>query len=466
MIHPFHDRTRELDALLDHWSSGRAELLVVYGRRRIGKTYLLRRFSGTRPAVYYTAARLPETQQLREIGVLFGDHLDDDLLRENGFRDWDQLLRLLGRLEDRILLVLDEYPYLVESSPGLSSRLQRAWDERLLKTEHMIVLCGSSVGMMKRETMDAAAPLHGRRTGHLKLEPMAAPDAAAFVPRWGEDDVVRAYAAFGGVPHYLAMLDDSESLADNIERTMIRLGAPLRDEVEFLLRQELNEPRVYFGVLAAIAAGRRKMSEIVNTTGMPHGSISKYLAVLQHLGIVEREVPVTEARPEKSKKGLYRIVDPFVRLWMRHLLPIRGLLEAGREVEACGLVLEGLERSAPEVYEEICRGLVRSGALDRVTGRRWARAGRWWDRTHEIDVLAFTPDDETILVGEAKWSSRAVGVDILDRLISSADNLPGDLPERPRHLVLFSRSGFTDAVLSRAESDPTLTLVRGLDAVD
>ena len=454
----FHNRNAELAALRRHWRSDRAELLVVYGRRRIGKTFLLSHFSEDVPSIYYPAARLPEAQQLRELGQLFGAHRGDEILQENGFRDWDQLVRLMGSLDERVLIVLDEYPYLVESSPGLSSRLQRAWDHQLRSSRIMLVLCGSSMAMMEAETLAARAPLHGRRTGQLQVKAMGARESAAFLPGWSADDVVRAYTVFGGVPHYLAQLDPEKSFESNLFETMVQLGAPLRDEVEFLLRQELHEPRIYLGILAAIAAGKRKLSEIVNATGISTGSISKYLAVLQRLGMVEREVPITEPRPEKSKKGLYRITDQFTYFWLRHLHPIRGLLDSGREAEAHETLMNGVDLTAPATYEDICRDLVAGGALDETTGTRWAHVGRWWDRQAEIDVVALDPDRTRLLVGEVKWSTRPVGTDILDHLEQTTTRLPKHIQPLPRHHVLFSRSGFTQSLtnLSRTRSDLTL----------
>ena len=458
----FHNRRRELQLLESRWVSGRAELIVVSGRRRIGKTYLLRRFSETVPAVYYPAARLPEAQQLRELGDLFGRFLQDELLRENGFASWDQLLRLLARLPDRVLVVLDEYPYLVESNPGLSSLVQRAWDQELSRSDVMLVLCGSSVAMMEQETLDATAPLHGRRTGHLRLDPMTVAEAAEFLPGWCDDDLVRAYAVFGGVPHYLAQMDPVASLESNVLELVLRMGAPLRDEVDFLLRQELSQARVYLGILASIAAGRRKMAELANATGLPATTVSRYLGTLQRLGLVEREVPVTEARPEKSKRGLYRILDPFIEFWLRHVLPHRGLLEAGREQEALSSIMASFERSVPATYEEICRSIVRRGLLDEVTGHRWARVGRWWSRLAEIDLLGFSADSEHLLVGEANWSARAVGAEFLEHLQASVQQLPKDLSQQSIQWALFSRSGFTDHVRRAAVSRDDLTLITGL----
>lgn len=461
----FIDRTRELALLDDRWRSKQAELVVLYGRRRIGKTHLLRHFSESVRSVYHAAARLPEAQQLREIGALVGDTLGDDLLRENGFASWEQLFRILAQVEERLVLVLDEYPYLVEGSPGLSSQLQRAWDQSLARSRLMLVLCGSSIGMMEQEILAGSAPLFGRRTAQLRLTALTAADAAGFVPEWGDSDVVQAFTVLGGVPHYLAMLDPAKSLASNLRRILIGLGAPLRDEVEFLLRQELTEPRVYLGVLTAIASGSRKLSEIANATGVVSTSLTRYLAVLQQLGLVEREVPVTETRPEKSKKGLFRILDPFLAFWLRHVLPHRALLESGREHEAVNAVMAAIDLAAPATYEEICRDLVRRGLLDDATGRCWTRVGRWWDRTGEIDLLGFASEGEEILVGEAKWSVRPVGVDVVAHLEKVAGELPGDLAARPRHLVLFSRSGFTAAVRTAADRRGDLHLVEGLRLV-
>jgi len=460
----FIDREQELGFLRSAWGRPEPQLLVLYGRRRVGKTALLQRFTREVPAVHYVATRLPERQQLTEIGQALGRAVEDPVLASTGFQSWEQLFLWIEHAPRRVAIVLDEYPYLVEANRALSSLWQRAWDARLGKSNAFIILCGSSVAMMEEETLNVRSPLYGRRTGQLRLAPLAFEDAAGFVPGYGFDDQVRAFAVAGGVPYYLRLLDSRVPLMETIRRSVLETGAPLREEVEFLLRQELREPRIYFAILAAIAAGKRKLSEILNSASLAPATAGKYLAVLQHLGLVSREVPVTEDRPEKSKRGLYRIEDQFVRFWFRFVLPQRGLLETGRITAVQDLIRKEMDHFASDTYEAICRDTVRSGRLDGITGVSWKTVGRWWTRNAEIDVVSFAEGRSAVLVGEAKWSSRLVGTNVLATLESTASALPVP-PDVPKIHVLFSRSGFTKALHKIAANRRDLFLIHGLEAI-
>ena len=461
MKNKFINRRSELDFLDRSWSARQPQLVVLYGRRRVGKTALLRRFAEGRPAFHYMATRLPEVQQLRELGQGLGLLVDDPLLADSGFQSWDQVFTWISRQKRRVAFMIDEFPYLVEANPALPSLLQRAWDQDLGDSTTFMVLCGSSVAMMEREVLSERAPLYGRRTGQLRLAPLLFRDACEFFPGYNFDDRVRTWSVLGGVPYYLQLFDDRRNLRVNIRTAILDTGAPLQEEVEFLLRQELREPRVYFGILAAIAAGKRKLGEILNATGLPGPTIAKYLSVLQGLGLVLREVPATELRPEKSKKGLYAIADPFARFWFRFVLPQRALLETGRADEAARRVDSELDAFAASAYEDICRQEVNHGLLDDAAGRRWERAGRWWTRNAEIDLLAFSGDGASVLFGEAKWSRRPIGTNILRDLeeASSLADLPSSITQR--EYALFSRSGFTEAMRREAGDRPDVILVHG-----
>jgi len=247
----------------------------------------------------------------------------------------------------------------------------------------------------------------------------------------------------------------------NISQRVLDQAAPLRDEVEFLLRQELREPRVYFGILSAIAAGKRKLSEIINATGLTSSTISKYLSVLQGLGFIEREVPATEKMPHKSKRGLYRITDPFVRFWFRFVFPQHAMLELGRIDEVLPSIEKELDLFVSQTYEEICRRGVALGLLDSPDGSSWTRVGRWWSRQAEVDLVAQSRDGKTVLFGEIKWSRRPVGTNILTALENAAAYVPLTEVSKQKY-VLFSRSGFTDALLRIARARDDLLLVEGL----
>lgn len=457
----FVDRDAELAMLEASWHAPPAQLLVVLGRRRIGKTALLREFARSHPSiVHFVATRLPEPQQLAELGEAIGATIGDPILAENGFRDWKQVVSVLESGRSRVALVIDEFPYLVDANPALPSLLQRAWDDTLAHGRAWIGLCGSSVAMMERETLDARAPLFGRRTWHLRLQPLPFDAVPAFVPGWTFEQCVETFAVFGGVPQYLQLLDPAEPLVANLDRLVAAPAAPLRDEVEFLLRQELVDTRVYFGVLSAIAAGHHKFGEIVNATHLPAGHVTKYLGVLQALGFVRRDVPATEAKPEKSKRGLYRIADPFVRFWFRHVRRHWSRLETGQRAAVVRDIQADLANLAQGAYGDLCR--------DGVARRTWpgfapwVRTGRWWNATIEIDVVGLD-EEGAVLAGEAKWSRRPIGTNVL-RDLEDAVARAGIATAAPRTVfALCSRSGFTPGLRRLARERDDVVLVDRLE---
>ena len=458
----FIGRAPELGFLNQAYKAPSAQLVILYGRRRVGKTALLREFARSKPALYYMATRLPEAQQLRELGEIAGIFFHDPLLAENGFRDWRQVLAYLARRPEPFLFLLDEFPYLVEANPALASLWQKGWDEGLSASRAKVVLSGSSVAMMERETLAHGSPLYGRRTGQLKLEPFPFREARKFFPRYGLEDQIRAFAILGGIPYYLSRFDDGVPLLENVRDQIFSRGAVLREEVEFLLREELQEPRVYFAILQALAQGKRKSSEIAGATGLVHGTLSKYLSVLQNLALVTREVPATETAPEKSKRGLYAVADPFVRFWFRFVLSQRNLLEMDQTAKASQAVGKALDDFTASIYEEICRDEANRGLLGDATGIRWSGARRWWDRTREVDVLAFSEDRRRVLLGECKWSKKAVGTNVLEELEAAFSATGLSAKDQKPVFVLFSRSGFTTQLLGVAKARQDVVLVRGL----
>ena len=358
--------------------------------------------------------------------------------------------------EQPLVVVLDEFPYLCISHKALPSILQRLWDERGRHSKVCMVLCGSYVSFMEREVLAHKSPLYGRRTGQLLLEPLAFSSLREFFPRYGAIERVRVHAVLGGVPAYLVQFSDAASLESNIETAVLGPTAPLREEVRFILTEELRDPKQYSSVLDAISFGRTRLNEIVQHTTLDRGPISKYLAVLQELRLVEREVPVTEPAPHKSRKGIYRISDPFFRFWFRFVNSHRSeLADRGARHVLTTHVVPNLDRFVGQAFEQTCREIVRDLVQAGRLRIAYDRLGRHWDREMEVDLVAMR-EGSPVLVGECKWSRKPVGEDILAQLRQKAARLSGSGPAPM--LALFSRSGFTPAV-SRQERERELLLV-------
>ncbi len=429
----FVDREEELSVLEDAYSSGRPELVIVYGRRRMGKTYLLARFARGRRWVYLVVNYAERRAALEDLARQLSYQVELPYTpRVESFTD---LYRVLGGLGVR-LVVIDEFQRL--HGTGGVTELQSSWDGFLGGRGLMLVLSGSSVGMMERIGLSQESPLYGRATRILRVGPMWYRAARMFTPRYGEEDRVRVYAVFGGVPGYLARLDDSLELRENLYRLVFGPGAPLREEPLMLLSMELREPSRYMRILEAIAGGATRLGEIAGKAGVPASELGKYLGVLEReLGLVERRYPLGEEG--RRGRARYYLADPFTRFWFSQVFPRWNMLERGLHRRALEEAWGEIDLYASHAFEEVA--LEHFALLARLGRVDASRIGRWWRRDVELDLVALSSDGGTLYVGEVKWTRRPVGRSVLYRLASRAESLPW----RPRRTVyvLYSRSGFT-----------------------
>lgn len=347
----FLARTRELAFLDELYKSCRPEFFVLHGRRRVGKTELLQQFCQGRRAVYFLAAQVREKDNLRGLRDALAESLGDPSIASIEFPDWSAALAFAaerGR-QERLVLVLDEFPYLCEATKGLTSILQRFWDTVGKKSRLMLVLCGSQVSFMEREVLAERSPLFGRRTAQQRLEPLTPPEAIQFFPRWSFDDRIRAYAILGGMPAYLRRFDDALTLEENVLKECLRPEGYLYDEVNFLLRSEMQNPATYASLLAAVARGNDKVGDIADEAGVDSPTANKYLTTLREMGFVEREVPVTDTDPLRSRRGVYHVADRFLAFHFRHIQPHAALIQAGRGAKVWS---ESVKPDLARLYDE------------------------------------------------------------------------------------------------------------------
>ena len=464
----FVNRTRELQFLENRYASAQAELIVLYGRRRVGKTELLRTFCQDKPHVFFVADLGTEEGQLaeftRQIGVFTSG--DADLLAP--FTSWEAAFNYLtNQTNQRVVVVLDEFTYLIHVNDALPSVFQKLWDTQLQNTQVMLVLCGSYVGMMEQEVLAYRSPLYGRRTGQWRLQPLSFWDARKMLTHFSLDDQVRAYALLGGVPAYLRQFDTSQTLLRNIEERVLTLGAFLYDEPRFLLLQELREPSRYFAILEAVAGGRTRQNEIAQATKIATTSISFYLKTLQEMGLLNRVVPATETNPAKSRQGIYQIADSYFRFWFRFVYPNRSLLERGETSQVMARVRDQLDQYVGPAFEAICQESIwrMQGKADAALPISFTptAVGYWWNRQEEIDLVAF--GERQAIIGECKWSRRRVGENILDELKRKAQPLSAQQGWEGVQYALFSRSGFSETLQVRA-ADEGVALIGLEDLAD
>jgi AAA+ ATPase superfamily predicted ATPase len=454
----FVDRVAELDLLEKRFTSGKAEFFVLYGRRRVGKTELLARFCENKRSIFFVADLGSEISLRTALSgvvnaVLFGPNQVNAV-----YSTWEDLLQVFARAAqtERLVVVLDEFPYMVTAHPPLASILQRVWDQTLKTSQVMLILCGSYIGMMEDTVLGYQAPLYGRRTGQYLLEPLQFKDARLFYSTFDLEDQVRAYAVYGGTPAYLTTLQPQRSLRENILDGVLSRGSFLYDEVRFVLQQELREPRNYYAILQAIAAGKTRLNEIKQAAGIE--GATAYLDTLQQLYLVERLVPVTESQPQKSRRGIYRLKDSYLRFWFRYVLPNRSQLERGGEqIILDNQVLPEIDHFTSLVFEEICQQhlwqLGLSGKLPFIPNN----IGSWWNANEEIDRIVLG-ESEAMLV-ECKWTSNPVGIDILVDLERKAGLVRPELENRQIRFALCSRSGFTPHLIREIRSRQEVMLL-------
>ena len=450
---PFFNREQELQFLEHKYRENGAQLIVVYGKRRVGKTELTKQFFRDKPHLYFLADKLPESVQLADLARKTGEHFRDAFLADRSFGRWEQFFAYLKEktAAQRLVVAIDEFPYLTESNAAVPSLFQKGWDEYLKESRIFLILLGSRISMMESQVLGQKAPLYGRRTGQMNVQPFSFKELLAMLPQARFEERLAYWAVLGGIPLYLTKFDPQNSFFENVRRFILTKGELLYDEVEFILREELKEPRNYFSILRAIALGKRKMSEIVNETGLAKNILTKYLAVLRDLRIAGKEIPVTEIHPEKSKQGLYSIADNFFKFWFRFVFLNRSLLEEGQTALVLKKIQADFSHFLAAAYEEILPDILKRALQDKQSAFYFPHAGRWWQANQEIDLVAMNPEEKTILFGEAKWTTKPVGINIYEDLAAKSELVEWQRKGRKAYFALFSKSGFTPAMMKLAK---------------
>jgi hypothetical protein len=445
----FVNRTAELRTLAQRAASRKAELLVIYGRRRVGKSELLRTFLRKRRHVYYLADRRTELEQLDLLSTLLAEYFNDSILAVQPLRSWELVFQYLTKNITRkqpFILVLDEFPYLAEVNPALPSIVQRHWDLYFKKMNVKLILCGSSMSFMEKEVLSHKSPLYGRRTGQLELTPFRYNNVAEMLPTVSAERLVEFYAIFGGIPAYLEFIEPSKSLWKNIEEHIFPSDRFLHNEVNFLLMEELRTPQNYLAILRALAHGKTKLTEIAHATSLETATVAKFFDTLIALRLVRRRVPATE-KAHKSRRGSYRIRDHYVRFWFRYVYPHLTYLEEGRYDFVMEKIRETFDSFVGTAFEDVCREYLPQNA---TYSKRWQSFGAWWSTKAEIDIAAVN-DDRELLLGECKWTERPIGRRVYEDLKAKAPLVHGRFTSTS--YVLFSKSGFTPELQRMAKSD-------------
>ncbi|WP_018259433.1 ATP-binding protein [Halomicrobium katesii] len=438
----FYDRVDELDTLVDDFETPCHDFYVVYGRRRVGKTALLKEFCDGRPHIYFLAAQEAEARQREKFVETVADHFDDRVPRIDG---WDEAFSYLGEkiAQERCIVAIDEFPYLVDENDSLPSYVQSFVDEQLQETDSMLVLCGSSISTMESEVLGHESPLYGRRTGQIDLQAFTFQQARDVIA-YDIEAAVQSYAITGGTPMYLTLFDYSRPLGENVKQEILSPTAVLYNEPAFLLRTELRTPGRYMSILEAVATGHTTPSEIAGASGIDSGPLSKYLQTLRRLRLIDREVPVT-ASSKQSKRSRYHVDDEFLRFWFRFVEPNRSSIEEAPAVVYDETIEPNLSDHVATTFEDVCREAVWA-AIRRDDLGPYSEVGRWWYGEDEIDIVGLAPGDDRILLGECKWTNEPVGHGLASQLREKGERVRWGPDTRDEEYALFSRNGFVDGL--------------------
>ena len=446
MVQQFVDRRSEIEALEGEFKMDKAGLAIVYGRRRVGKTELLLHFLKDKEGIFFHADRRGYKENLAEFQKVAAETLGNPLFERARFETWQDMFKeLLAAMGDRRLVVIDEYPYLIEE--GANDEFQKIWDTILSKSKVFLVLIGSSMAMMEREVLSQGAPLYGRRSMQLRVDKFPWEELRGFFPSYSTESIIEAYSVLDGIPLYLEQFSGSKGIFKNIEDNYLRKDAFLFEEAEFLLLEEFREPRRYFSILRAIASGKRRYGEIADTTAMDKTLLSKYLSSLKELRIITDDLPLLEG---KTRLRRYRLMDNYYRFWFRYIFPFKHLVDMGRSSEVLDIVKDSFSEHVSGTFEEVVRdALLRHGP--------WTDVGAWWDRKGEteIDAIALDKRSGKVLFVETKWTNRAVGWNTVEGLVEKSE-LPQIGRKMQRSYLVVSRSGFTRSCLGRMESEGIL----------
>ena len=457
----FVDREQEMATLQSEYERDGSALVVLYGRRRVGKTTLISEFIKNKKALFFLASEESESQNRLAFQEKAADFLNSNLLKNVEVKSWDVLFRAImdSHFDSKPVIVLDEFQYLGKSNPAFPSVFQRIWEEILKDRQVMVILCGSLISMMQSQTLAYDSPLYGRRTAQIRLKQIPFAYYHQFFPDKSRKELIEMYAVTGGVPKYIELFSQSKDIYSAIEKCVLNRSGYLYDEPYFLLQQEVSEVGSYFSIIKAIAAGNTKLSSIAGVLEVKSTSLTKYLKTLIDLDILEREVPVTEDSPEKSKKGLYKIKDNYLRFWFAFVYPNMSFIESGHGRIVMDKIRKSLVRNhIAFVYEDFCRERMWEINAEGVWPFYFSKLGRYWDSKEEIDIAAIDPDGKNLILGECKYWQEPVGVSVLRELEAKAKTVSWEKEKRKTWFVLFSVNGFTEDLRAEAAARTDLRL--------
>ena len=451
-----------------------SDFVVIYGRRRIGKTTLIKQFIKSKTAFYFLATKEVESQSMKRFAGVIARTTGNSVLQKAAFSDWLDLFQAVAdyKPNEKKVLVIDEFQYLVKVNDSFPSILQNAWDEILKDSNVMLILCGSLISMMKKHALSYESPLYGRRTAQMRIAPL--PFTTVYEnQKLSFEEAAEQYSITGGVPKYMEFFSDGQPLYEQIKENVLSKNGFLYEEPNFLLTDEVQVPTNYFSIIKVIADGNHKLGTIAGILGLETSALTPYLKTLSELGFIEKQVPVTERNAEKTRKGLYFISDNFLRFWFRYVYPYKGELELDNtQISLDELDKDFKEKFVAFAYEDICKEIFARLCSDKAIDFTPSKIGSYWlnDKSGntQIDVMAVDTVNKRLFAGECKYHNQPVDADVYFELVKKVDNSAEIKSAFKGYTVIygvFSKSGFTSRMTDISNSNSNLFLINETSAV-
>jgi AAA+ ATPase superfamily predicted ATPase len=435
MIQQFINREEELKFLEEKYLEDSPQLIIIYGRRRVGKTELIKKFIQNKKSIYILCSRTSIKENIDELKRKFYEITGKEyFLNLNTTSFFDLFKFFVNEIKnEKIVVVFDEFPYLLEIDKSIVSIFQKIWDELLVNTRVFLILCGSSIGMMESELLSYRSPLYGRRTGQWKVQPFKFKDIRKIFENFSIEDTIKIWSVFGNIPYYLSFFDKNLSVEENIKNKILKKGEVLFEEPKFLLKEEFREPKTYMLILKYISLGYNTQGQLSSVTGIEKGNLSKYLSVLEETKIIEYILPLGQ-----RKRGMYIISDPFFNFWFRFVYPNVSDLEIGLIDKVFSRISNELNDYYGIMFERLILELIKTKTIEFPFNFDWV--GKWWYKDKEIDIIALnSKTNETVFV-ECKWQENVDAKKILNELKEKSKFVKWRNEKRKEYYAIFAKS--------------------------
>lgn len=460
----FYCRKKELQKLTMRYQNDQFECLIIYGRRRVGKTALINAFCKDKPTIFFSALNTTSQENLLSLSKAIIGYERPDVETVLEFKNYDDALHEITMLatEKRLVFVIDEYPYLARANPAISAMLQHIIDHKWSNTKLYLILCGSSMSFMENQVLGQESPLYGRRTGQFKIEPLDYKDTAVFHPELSYEDNALIYGITGGIPHYINKLGIKETIDSALLYNLFDRSSYLYEEPTNLLKQELREPAIYNAIIKAIAEGASRLNEICSKVGESNTTITKYMKTLMELGIVKKETPITE---KPGKKTIYLLADNFFRFWYRFVPNNMSAIDSGRIDKTYQKAVKSyFSDYMGLIFEKMCQEYLLYYAEELPINLN--QIGQWWGtdskkkKQIQIDIVGTPVEGREYIIGSCKYRNEKIGINELELIRDYASVFGKGLNY---YFYIFSKSGFTEGLLEASKrGEVTLVTLRDM----